>query len=204
MAFFLISTEASLRPYRSILKSLNLFLVITLLTSGCGGPSKTTLVKDYRLAVSDDDPAMKDQFRRLISDFNDFVGLDALIYTADVNNANSTIVLTSGLKQRDGKVGWGQWISESTSKASFLGKSGTRTVKYRMQLEFDRHYFESRLNSVSDEDNHARHKLFFHEVGHGLQMSHHTDSTDIMYYDIGGTKDPSNFFTRVREYIAAR
>ena len=129
------SAEASSRKLFSFISRLGLLVVVSTVVVGCGGSPETTLVKDYRLVVIDNDPAIKDQFRRLVSDFNDFVGQRALSYTDDVTTANSRIILTSGLKQRDGKVGWGQWISESTTEATFLARTSVKTVKYRMALE---------------------------------------------------------------------
>ena len=59
---------------------------------------------------------------------------------------NSFITLTQGLEKRDGKIGWGQWIT-STSEGESLTHKGQeidRTINYRMDIELDWDYVMSR------------------------------------------------------------
>lgn len=179
--------------------------IISIFATACGTSYKTTKVKRYTLAVVNDDPALKEEFRDLIDDFNRFSGLDVLTYAHEADEANSAIILTKGLKERDGKVGWGQWLSETKSDGPVAapGSKPKRTVTYSMRLEFDLDYYTTRLGATGEKETIEKQKLFFHEVGHGLEMDHISDSkSDVMYPDISGTKRFTPFFERVRSYMA--
>lgn len=180
-------------------------LAISLFSTACGTSYKTTRVKQYTLAVVNDDDALKEEFRDMIDAFNRFSGRKILNYVHNASEANSAIILTKGLKERDGKVGWGQWLSETKSDGpiSSPGSQPKRTVSYSMRLEFDLDYYTSRLSSNGEKETIEKQKLFFHEVGHGLEMDHITnDTADVMYPDISGTKRFTPFFDRVRSYMA--
>jgi hypothetical protein len=65
-----------------------------------------------------------------------------------------------------------------------------------MKIQFDQTY----LSTMTHYDNQ---KLFFHEVGHGLEMNHiTTDVSEVMYPDVGGDKNFPLYFTRVQAYMA--
>lgn len=173
--------------------------------SACGTSYKTTKVKRYTLAVVNEDQTLKEEFRDLIDDFNRFSGIEILHYVHEADQANSAIILTKGLKERDGKVGWGQWLSETKSDnpVTTPGNKPKRTVTYSMRLEFDLDYYTSRLGIDDEKETIEKQKLFFHEVGHGLEMDHVGDNrSDVMYPDISGTKRFTPFFERVRSYMA--
>ena len=55
-------------------------LIYLFLLPACGASIKTTKVKEYRLAVLHPKPEVKEEFRQLIADFNEFVGQNALKY----------------------------------------------------------------------------------------------------------------------------
>ena len=184
------------------------FFIFSLVTqlAACGSYD-TTKVKDYRMHVVNGTPVQVQTFQRLISDFNTFAGETVLTYADLPENANSPIIVTSGLKEhsdRGDKVGYGQWLSasEQENPLSAIGRSPTRTVKFSMRVEFDAKYFEAH-KADTDDDIYARQKLFFHEIGHGLELEHDdVHKTNVMYPDIGGDKDFGGFFRYVRSYMA--
>ena len=98
-------------------------------------------------------------------------------------------------------VGWGQWISEIRAEnplTKLPGEKAKRTIAYSMRVEFDAEYM--RRNDL-----YGKQKLFFHEVGHGLEMDHNpTDAADVMYPDVVGEKDFDQYFNRVRQYLSER
>lgn len=176
-----------------------------MLSAACGSSYRTTKVKQYTLAVTNDDPSLKAEFKDLIANFNRYTGSQVLTYVDDPESANSAIILTKGLKQRDGKVGWGQWLSETKSNGpvSSPGTKPKRTVSYSMRLEFDLDYFTTRADQTNEKETIEKQKLFFHEVGHGLEMDHvNGNKSDVMYPDISGDKQFTPFFEKVRSYMA--
>lgn len=180
--------------------------LLALLATACGsGGYKTTKIKDYRLALVQGPSELKRDFRQLVDDFNQQAGLVVLTYVDDPAQANSAIIITEGLHQRDGKVGWGQWMSERRSEnplSKMPGESVQRTIEYSMRLEFDAEYFRARHTETDSKAHYEKQKLFFHETGHGLEMDHNPgDQTDLMYPDIAGDKDFPRFFERVRNYM---
>ena len=70
-----------------------------------------------------------------------------------------------------------------------------------MRLELDKEYVTSRLGG-NEAKRYELMKLFFHEIGHGLQMDHDPDPKAVMYYDISGNKDFDKYFEGVRAYFA--
>lgn len=176
------------------------FLLPSFLTA-CGSGYKTEKVKLYRFAVASRDANMQREFRSLIDEYNRMAGMKVLHYSDDPSEANSVIVITEGLQKRDGKVGWGQWMSESKSDSplgKMPGQKSKRLIRYSMRVEFDADYM--RRN-----DTYAKQKLFFHEVGHGLEMDHNPeDIQDVMFPDVAGDKNFPDYFERVRSYLADR
>lgn len=184
--------------------SLTFVVLVCWVLSACGASFETTEIRDYRLAVLSDDPAMQTEFRNLISEFNHQADRHVLTYVDDPSDANSAIIVTPGLELRDGKVGWGQWLSEAKEDNPVFHAPGSkpkRRVEYSMRLEFDEEYIRTRMQSSTWNQVVEKQKLFFHEVGHGLEMNHHNLKGDIMYHDISGTKNFETFFSRVRSYM---
>ncbi len=180
-------------------------LLLSSVSVGCGSSYKTTKVKNYTLSVVNDDPRLKAEFNDLIDDFNRFTASEVLTYVENPEQANSAIILTKGLKQRDGKVGWGQWLSETKSDGPVTtpGNKPKRTISYSMRLEFDLDYYTSRLKNDGEKETIEKQKLFFHEVGHGLEMDHVSSAeSNVMYPDISGEKNFELFFEQVRSYMA--
>jgi hypothetical protein len=140
----------------------------------------------------------------MVDQFNRETGTESLKLVDHPNDANSEIILTKGLNARDGKVGWGQWIrtTESESAAnSLFGDTPSRTHIFTMRLEFDYDYIKDRINVADSEKHYDFRKLFYHEVGHGLQLDHDPNPQSVMYYDISGTKDFNGYIRQVRSYL---
>lgn len=189
--------------------SLVLSLFLSLLTTACGSSYETTKVKNYKLALVQGETVFRDEFRYLVSAFNQKAGMEVLEFVDDADDGNSPIILTKGLKARtaDNNVGFGQWLSESKSDNPMTttpGKKPERTVTYTMRLEFDWDYFNDTRGNSDPKNAYKKEKLFFHEVGHGLEMSHdESDMHSVMYPDVGkgDDKDFDAFFERVRNYM---
>lgn len=184
-----------------------LFLGLAFLATGCGTSFETVKVKNYRLAVLEESAQFNRTFRSLIGDFNECADMQALSYETDPAKANSAIVMTDGLRERDGKVGWGQWLAETRKENPVFRPPGAepkKIVTYSMRLEFDTDYMRKRIESPSSDHTRDLQKLFFHEVGHGMKMDHHPDSSRVMHHDISGDKDFSGFCQRVRNFMKDR
>lgn len=174
--------------------------VTSLLISSCGSGTATSSVKKYRLTLVSGDTSLVPELKQLVTDYNNFAGMTVITYEDDPSQANSPIVITQGLQSTtDGYVGLGQWQSEAVTSSPFStlpGQPQKQTVTYSMNLTFDHDYLAA-LNHYNNQ------KLFFHEVGHGLQMNHiTTDATEVMYPDVSGTKNFTPYFQRVQAYMS--
>ncbi len=179
-------------------------LPVTISLVACSGDYQEEEIKEYVLSTKSKDSAEQEAFASLVQSYNEHAGFEALLYTYNESESNSTILLTPGLNARDGKVGYGQWIRESqvdSSAVRLVGDTPKRELRYSMRLEFDRDYIMNRVADGTNESRSELMKLFAHEVGHGLQMNHHQDPLNVMYYDISGHKDFTGYFERVRQYF---
>ena len=181
-------------------------LVIAFALSGCGSNLDEIKVKEFKLTVVNTaDDTIKNTFRRLVDDYNIEAGIRVLTYVDTEEQANSAIVITSGLQKRDGKVGWGQPLAEVDEQRLLDDLSGVkvkRTTRHFMRVEFDEDYVRSRMDSAEEDDKYDLKKLFSHEVGHGLEMGHDINNkSNLMYPDISGTKDFTAYFNSVRTYF---
>lgn len=183
-------------------------LIITLSATACGNAYKVHKVKQYTLAItSGSTPAMITTFQTLIKEYNGLAGSSILTYTNNAAVANSSIKITKGLVTSSagglgaGKVGLGQWLSETSienSVAPLPGQMAKETIRYSMRVEFD-------LDYMTTKTHYELQKLFFHEIGHGLELNHdESDIHDVMYPDVGAgdTKDFNTYFAYVRSYMA--
>ena len=184
---------------------LSIFAISSL--AACGSSSyDTTKVKSYKLAVLSTNADIKTEFKKLIADFNTEAGMTVVNYVDSASDANSSIILTPGLREKTGgKVGLGQWLSETRSDnpMTSIGKDPKQEIDYSMRLEFDETYITDNMGHNDRQKIIENQKLFFHETGHGLEMNHNpNDIRDVMYPDVSGDKDFDPFFAKVRNYMA--
>jgi hypothetical protein len=188
-----------------MLSKIATIFILALCLSSCGAKVEKDEIKSYVLALKDGDAAYKSLVKRMIDDYNQNLGLLVLEYSDSIDTANCPVIITKGLEKRDGKVGWGQWFSQTERKGTIVSVPGTvatETVRYSLQVEFDEDFLvtneKSSKNGLLSED---IRKLFAHEIGHGFQMQHAPEVKDVMYYDISGEKDFATYWPRVREFF---
>ena len=188
-----------------MLSKIATIFILALCLSSCGAKVEKDEIKSYVLALKDGDAAYKSLVKRMIDDYNQNLGLLVLEYSDSIDTANCPVIITKGLEKRDGKVGWGQWFSQTERKGTIVAVPGTvatETVRYSLQVEFDEDFLvtneKSSKNGLLSED---IRKLFAHEIGHGFQMQHAPELKDVMYYDISGEKDFATYWPRVREFF---
>jgi len=149
----------------------------TLLTA-CGGDYETEHVKDYRLAVVSGTDADRAEIRDLIQKFNDDAGVHVLTFVESADEANSAVLFVPGLESKtkavtgEARIGQAQWFMETSSEnpMSTMGRNPKRTVTYTMRIELDAEYMRERRDSTDADKIYDKQKLFFHEVGHGLEL----------------------------------
>lgn len=182
-----------------------IILIISICVS-CGS-QKEYHIKDYNLFINTTNPSLISASKRLIARFNLLAGAQVIRSVDNKEEANSLITFTSGLQERDGKLGYGQWETETTKDAptiSLQGKSSKKTIEYSMNLEFDMSYFIKRINANSNSyEGKELFLLFCHEVGHGLTLDHTNDITDVMYPVITNIENKSydRFFQQVKDFF---
>jgi len=215
---------------RRILPFLFLIPFITVFFS-CGKTDESK-VKQFRLAVFSADKSYNRVFTTLVNKYNESAGFRALEFSESTAGANSEIHVVEGLAERNpGKVGFGQWLTDTESRANCLICPPTsKNTSYAMRVEFDAKYIRDRIQKIPMDqvfstngkldgvDNSAKvaylelFNLFTHETGHGLTMDHtpDSDSRNIMYAYVGCKdqsdtvacgKDYTNYFQRVRNFF---
>lgn len=181
------------------------FILSSAVLASCGSTVERAELKHYVLALKKGDESFKPLLKRMISDYNTNVGYQVLEFSDSPDSANSSILVTKGLEKRDGKVGWGQWFSNTERRNGYIpvpGQKSRETVTYSLQVEFDEEFLQS--NQKDDSPgllNYEIRKLFAHEIGHGFQMVHAPEIRDVMYFDISGDKDFSGYWPQVREFF---
>lgn len=183
----------------AILALLNLSIIFT---SACGSKVNSTVIKEYRVALASQDQSFKPLIKALVDDYNTKVGFSAMEFVDSVDQSNSRILVVEGLENRDGKVGWGQWLSDTESKGlDAPGSTIDKTTRYSFQAEFDADFFRDNSKISNGLLPTEILKLFAHEVGHGFQLDHHPDKRNVMYYDITGDKDFSTYWRSIHAYF---
>ncbi len=188
-----------------MLKSIITFIILSSLLASCGSDIPVKLHKNYSFYVESQDPQHRVLFKELAEEYNSDVGFEALNVVDDRAAANSTIVMTNNLQQVDGKIGWGQWMTETVEKTSPLTlhmSPASKEVFFSMRVEFDVDYIDHRLRTNRIKDRTELRKLWCHEVGHGLQLEHAAEQSDVMYYSIQGEKDFDTYFAQVRSFFS--
>ena len=182
-----------------------LFPFYLIFLGACGAP-KEVHNKDYRLYFETEDPALQEEAERLIHHFNQDVGFQALTYMPSAEGSNSLVSFREGLRASEGKLGYGQWVTHSSTSSleKRLFSGGKTEVEYSMALELDQDFVENRAGLATSDPEWCRlYILFCHEVGHGLQMDHHTDRQSVMYPVINSCDglDFSKFFKDVNAFF---
>ena len=187
------------------LRLIVLSIISSLAISACG--SSTVVhksVKNFRLSLDPRYKQLEPTFVELIDSFNHHAGFTALRLVDAPDKANSTIVITNGLTDAFHKVGFGQWIIETQENKSVTAQGAPLVTKidhYEMRIEFDQSFVGNlALHEGDSSSRYELEKLFFHEVGHGMQMEHSKDESDVMFENIGGQKDFDRFFARVHDF----
>lgn len=168
-------------------------------------------IKDFRIFVDTDEPRLQRAIEVLAQRYNEDAGTKALKIVKDRSLSNSSITFIQDLNNDDGhKLGLAQWVTSSSEKNSIAtqGPRKSVTIKYGMQIEFDRENFLIRADMVDDQNSnefqHLYH-LFCHEVGHGMQMDHSNDNRNVMYKSIPDTTvraiDFKGYFNAVRSFM---
>ena len=187
--------------------SVFIFILVFLSMSACSTSYNIVKVKQYHLAITSGDSSFKSTFQTLVNDFNAAAGQQILFFEPDPANANCSIAVVKDLVHENadglgtGKVGLGQWVTETkvdTPVIAVPGEKSTETVYYSMNVQFDQNY-------LSTSSHYELQKLFYHEVGHGLELNHDTvNESSVMYPDVGvgDPKDFNDYFAYVRKYVA--
>lgn len=182
------------------------------LASGCGSDYRTSEEKNFILHANTEDLEVHAALQRLTDKFNLHAGFKAISYSEAKDGSNSPISLVKNLVRcsesddpNDRKIGCGQWladVSQEDQVSAFGGPRPKQVTSYHMRLELDDEWFRARMNSEDPDSQLDLMKLFFHEVGHGLQMGHDPVQSAVMFRDISGSKDFNGFFRRVRDFFA--
>jgi hypothetical protein len=181
-------------------KFLLIFIFSTLL-SQCGNVEEIT-IKEFRMYVFDDDPEVRKEIMSLVHFFNYKACFEAVQIVHDPSHANSTASLVRGMRDQRGRIGEGQYVIQTTEKVSKDPTVGVRRYKvHSMNVWLDEPYFRSRMRSENSMDRYDLEKLVNHEIGHGLEMQHSDDPSDMMFKDTTGTKNEKTYFQRVRAYF---
>lgn len=183
-----------------------------LLLTSCGTYT-TNHVRDYRIYVDSSDDEVRETVRVLADDYNEQFGGQALTIVNTEEESNSSISFINGLKERENKLGLGQWITVTSEEGqNLLPTSGDsqleKTVLYSMEIDFDLGNFKSKMDSRDSKNDGAwkhLYHLFCHEVGHGLQMGHEKYKTSVMYKSIpDNSRDGvryDSYFRNAREFF---
>ena len=184
-------------------------LALTPLFTACGQYAEVH-EKHYKIFFNTQNAAILSEADRLITNFNDNVGFYALEKVGTIGDANSTVQFPKGLRENEGKLGYGQWRVERGHNHAIhraLNKDVTHKVEYSMGLEFDFDFVKSRAGKDFDDPEYIRLvALFNHEVGHGMQMDHSSDPQSIMYPSIHSSANVESydfeaFYERVRGFL---
>ena len=167
-------------------KLCRLFAVVSCFSLIACKDYKVHEVKDFRLYVKSDDTELKAAINELAAQYNKDVGAKALTVVDNKGDANSSISFVENLADKGGsKLGLGQWIT--TERENNNGASKKITVYHSMALEFDAANFEGKLAGMADKNSDAYkhlYHLFCHEVGHGMELNHSDDRSNVMYKSI--------------------
>ena len=166
-------------------------LLIGFMMVGCGSQDEVH-ERDFKFFVESDDDDLKETLVALSSQYHEEFGQEVISFTNDPDEANSSIKFIDGLKERENRIGLGQWVvtiyQEEQGYIPTGGRLNSRErIVHSMNLSFDYDNFKSKTDSINKRDSgdwkHLYH-LFCHEVGHGLEMEHEGHRQSVMYNTI--------------------
>ena len=182
--------------------------ILPILTSlyACGKQGKfdVTEIKDYRIFIATDDARLHEEITSLVDQFNVKACAPVLSIVDVETDANSTIGFVDGLMLNgESVIGSARWTRLVDQANDAFGNDKSSVVyRYGMNIDFDLPYVTERLGSDNESHREDLFKLFSHEVGHGMEMRHSEDPSELMFPDIKGTKNIPAFFANVRTYLS--
>ena len=191
-----------------MLKRSMLFLLMVLSIVACK-EHRMDQIKNFRILVDSNDPALQNSIRVLVQDYNSRIGYDALSVTDASEDSTSVIRFRKGLIEDGRKLGLGQWTTlKSLTSKGYIERTETTTIEYGMEIVFDEENFSRKSVSIADETSegykHLFH-LFAHEVGHGMQMNHADAIDNVMYPNIPEEKSRDLnydlYFENIRQFM---
>ncbi|WP_141734521.1 matrixin family metalloprotease [Oligoflexus tunisiensis] len=191
-----------------MLKRLLSFILVSFFALACR-ESHVEEVKNFRIFVETDTPALKYSVQILVADYNRHVGFTALSVVDKKEDSTSTIHFQKDLADDGRKLGLGQWTAlQKQTVAGQFNQTETMTIEYGMELIFDLDNFLEKAAYIQDPESegyqHLFH-LFCHEVGHGMQMDHTHTEGSVMFPSISihgsDAVDFDDYFRSVRAFL---
>ena len=171
-------------------------------------------IRDYKFYVHSDNQLYINTIDTLVNDFNDCVGSKLFKTTRDTSEYNSSIYFNDNLADLgDNVVGYGTYIrktSEDNPLNMLTGEKHTVYYIYTGEIRLDTEFIaKNTVNTTADGLNIDKNsdeytelkKLLFHEAGHVIGLDHTPAQSDVMYYEISGTKNFQDFCQSVRDYL---
>ena len=196
------------------LNCLSILFVSSLILSltACGFNEKH--IRSYNFYVHSNNQLYINTINTLVDDFNDCIGSSLFKTTRDTTDYNSSIYFNSNLSDLGNNVvGYGTYIrktSEDNPLEVLTGSKHTIYYTYTGEIRLDSNFIEKNtmntsadglnIDKNSDEYTELK-KLFFHEAGHVIGLEHTPNQSDVMYYEISGTKNFQDFCQSVRDYL---
>lgn len=190
------------------LMMMNIILLV-FLNVGCGSRGDT-LKKEYRFYLETNDDAVERVINHLFKELNESAKTNKFGVVDGVETANSRISLQEDLLINERKLGFGQYIiwKRPNHIANFIRTKGT-TKEFGISISFDKETIIEAADifmAGNDESDLFLKRLFFHEIGHGLEMNHDDDPDSVMYYAVPRGEDLydtefENYFQKVRTYL---
>ena len=186
-------------------------ILLFFLTS-CGYNEKH--IRDYVFYTHSSNQLYVNTIDTLVDDFNDCLGFELFKTTRDTSKYNSSVYFNSNLSELgDNVVGYGTYIRKTTEDNPFEVLAGDKPSIYYVytgEIRLDSDFVaKNTVNTTSDglsidknSDEYTElKKLFFHESGHVVGLDHTSSRSDVMYYEISGSKNFQDFCKTVEKYL---